>query len=133
MFAIKVTKYIFIDQFIAMDREDQFSPGALSALFQYYENLSEECEESIELDVIAICCEWTEYAAIQEAFEAYHQLDDIMDSEELEELEKEHDGNFSATEDEEYKAKWEANATEKLEEDTTVIVLDNGGCLVRNW
>lgn len=32
----------------------------------YYENLEESTGDRIELDVIAICCEWTEYENIEE-------------------------------------------------------------------
>ena len=38
-------------------RPDNFSPGALGELFEYYE----EFDPDFELDVIAICCDWTEY------------------------------------------------------------------------
>ena len=56
---IQVTEYSFIDAFTNL-RPDNFSYTSLKALFEYYE----ECEEStgipVELDVIAICCDWTE-------------------------------------------------------------------------
>lgn len=55
-------------------RETQFSPDALSALFDYYN----EFEEKIELDVIAICCEWTEYGSKDEALAEYG-FDDTYD------------------------------------------------------
>ena len=55
----------FVQAFRDVGREDQFSYDALKALFEYYD------EENIELDVIAICCEWSEYSEdeVQEQFE----------------------------------------------------------------
>lgn len=44
-----------------MGRKEQFSYSALRALFGWYSELSEQSEQGIELDVIAICCEWAEY------------------------------------------------------------------------
>jgi len=39
-----------------MDRSTQFSYEALNMLFNYFE----EFDENMELDVIAICCEYSE-------------------------------------------------------------------------
>ena len=47
-------------------RPNQFSYDALRALFDYYEELEESTGEQIKLDVIAICCDWTEYENIEE-------------------------------------------------------------------
>ena len=55
-----VTKTMFIDAFVRCGRKDQFSYDALCALFDYYEDLEEDTGEEIELDPIAICCEWSE-------------------------------------------------------------------------
>ena len=56
-------------------RPDQFSYQALNALYDYLEEI-----ENFTLDVIAICCEFTEYT-IDELKMAYldHALEDIMD------------------------------------------------------
>lgn len=133
MLVIKVTESMFVDQFEKNNRADQFSTEALHELFEYYEELSEECEEPIELDVLDTCCDWAEYDSIQEAYEDYYDLSDIMDEDDIAELNEDHDGSFSETEDDAYQTEWEAIATEKLAADTTVIVLNNGGCLVRSY
>jgi hypothetical protein len=52
-------------------RPNQFSRPALVALFDYLDNLETELGEETELDVIALCCDWTEYADAVEAAEAY--------------------------------------------------------------
>lgn len=61
----------FRNQFDKMGRGSQFSWEAMEALFDYYNDFDE-----FELDVIAICCEWTEYDSIEAALEEY-QLEDI--------------------------------------------------------
>lgn len=64
----------FRDAFNAI-RPGQFSYEALGALFDYYE----EADENMELDVIAICCDWTEYAE-DELIEAYADTDELADA-----------------------------------------------------
>ena len=46
----------FCDAFRAMGRSDQFSYEALELIFDYLE----ECDSEMELDVIAICCDYSE-------------------------------------------------------------------------
>lgn len=58
---IIVTEYTFIDSFRAHGRENQFSYPALRALFEYFEDFEENTGEELELDPIAICCEWQEF------------------------------------------------------------------------
>jgi len=49
----------FVDQFRAHDRYDQFGYDALRILFDYFEEYENSCDTEIELDVIAICCEYS--------------------------------------------------------------------------
>jgi hypothetical protein len=49
----------FVDAFRAYDRYDQFGYKALKVLFNYLEQLEEDCGEEIELDVIALCCDYS--------------------------------------------------------------------------
>lgn len=46
----------FHDAFIRMDRKENFSWEARELLFEYFEDI----DEDMELDVIAICCEYYE-------------------------------------------------------------------------
>lgn len=55
-----VTFSDFTDAFRNHNRQDQFSYAALRALFDWFEDYEEGCGEEIELDVIAICCDWGE-------------------------------------------------------------------------
>ena len=49
----------FVDQFRAHNRYDQFGYDALRVLFDYFEEYEESTGEQVELDVIAICCEYS--------------------------------------------------------------------------
>ena len=49
------------------DEHANWSRGAALALVDYYESIENECGESIELDHVAIRCDWTEYSSIEEA------------------------------------------------------------------
>ena len=62
-----VTNYDFHDAFRDAGREDQFTYEALDELFEYYEQLEQELGEQIELDPVAICCEWSEYESWEAA------------------------------------------------------------------
>lgn len=53
----------FRDAFRAYDRMEQFSYEGAKALFEYLEQYEEDTGEELELDVIALCCEYTEESA----------------------------------------------------------------------
>ena len=52
--------YDFRKAFENYDRLDNFSYDGLQALFDYFEEIEIDCDMEIELDVIAICCEYSE-------------------------------------------------------------------------
>jgi hypothetical protein len=58
-------------------RPDDFSNDALSGIYNYLSDLSEDIGEAMELDVIAICCDFTEYNSLEEVIENYSDLSDI--------------------------------------------------------
>ena len=66
-----VTRFQFVNSFRHAGRESQFSFNALRALFEYLEEYENSTGEEIELDPIAICCEWAEYPSALEAAKAY--------------------------------------------------------------
>ena len=76
-----VSLFDFQDAFSDMNRESNFSYEGKKALFEYLENYEEETGEEIELDVIALCCEFTEYKDFEHYQDAYSN-----DIETLEEL-----------------------------------------------
>ena len=55
-----VSNHDFVEAFRAYDRLDNFSFEALDLLFSYFEEYEESTGEEIELDVIAICCDFIE-------------------------------------------------------------------------
>ena len=52
----------FRDEFRACGRADQFSYEALGILFDYLEAYEMDTGEEIELDVVSLCCDYTEGA-----------------------------------------------------------------------
>jgi hypothetical protein len=51
----------FVEAFRAYDRFEQFGYVALSALWVYLGELEQDIGIELELDVIALCCDWTAY------------------------------------------------------------------------
>lgn len=50
----------FCDSFRICDRQDQFTYAGKRVLFDYLEQYEEDTGDSIELDVIALCCDYIE-------------------------------------------------------------------------
>ena len=61
-----VNEYTFTEAFRKI-RPENFSYSGLQALFEYFEQMEESDGVEIELDVIAICCEYSEYDSAAEA------------------------------------------------------------------
>ena len=59
-----VSEYDFKEAFIL--RKGNFSYEGLTALYEYLTNFEEETDKEIELDVIAICCDYSEYKDLKE-------------------------------------------------------------------
>ena len=74
-------KHSFIDAFMQSSRKDQFSYEALEAIFDYLEEYSDSTGEPVELDIIAICCDYAEQS-YKDIAEAYGIEIDEEDSEE---------------------------------------------------
>ena len=55
-----VSKYDFEQAFSDAGRENQFSYEARNLLFDWFEQYEDDCDTEVELDVIAICCEYDE-------------------------------------------------------------------------
>ena len=95
------------------ERPNQFSRAALLALFDYLEEVEREAATEMELDVVEICCDWTEYATAVEAAEAYGWEEPAQADDER------------------------ADRSEELAEawlmDQTVIVTFDGGVIVQNF
>ena len=57
---ISLSKSEFIHAFKSSSRKDQFSYEALEHIFDYLESYSEDTGENLELDIVGICCDWSE-------------------------------------------------------------------------
>ena len=73
-----VSREDFVRSFNEMGRESNFSPLGRRKLFDYLEQYEEDCGTEIELDVIAICCDYSE-----DAIEAVLKNYDLESIEEL--------------------------------------------------
>ena len=77
-----VTFCDFCDAFRNADRNENFSYEGKRALFDYLEEYEESSGDELELDVIAICCDYTE-ADWQEIADDYRiDLSDCDDDDE---------------------------------------------------
>jgi hypothetical protein len=103
----------FLDAFRQYGRADQFTRAGLIALFDYLEEYEKDAGEEIELDVIGLCCDWSEYPTALEAMRD-HCGGEAATDEELNATE-------DSTEDEKERA-----ALEWLNDQTTVIEFDGG-------
>ena len=79
-----ITLYDFRNDFQAI-RPGQFSYKGLAALFEYFEDLESQTGEEIELDVISICCEYTEYEDLESFWQDYDKdeyasIEDIQEA-----------------------------------------------------
>ena len=62
---VTITFQDFVDRFNKM-RPNNFSYEGLSRLWDYFEELEQDTGKDIELDVVAICCDFTEYESLKE-------------------------------------------------------------------
>lgn len=65
--------YDFKREFERYDRGDNFSDEAMEELFNYYDDWG----EPYELDVIEICCNWTEFENLEEYVSQYMNESDF--------------------------------------------------------
>ena len=115
---ITVDSFMFVEAFRRMGRENQFSREALEALFEYIENYEEDTGIRVELDVIGLCCEFTEYSTAVEAASDYGFTSELEAEE------------YNSPED--FEEAREDEAREWLEDRTTVISFD-GGLIIKNF
>ncbi len=77
-----INEYQFTEAFKRI-RPNNFSYEGLKALFEWFEELENDTGEEMELDVIAICCEFTEYENLKQYNDEYgnecEEIDEIAD------------------------------------------------------
>ena len=74
-----INQHAFTEAFHNAGRGEQFSYAGLIALFEYLEEYEEDTGEEMELDVIGLCCEFTEYASCIEAAKDHGEAFDDED------------------------------------------------------
>jgi hypothetical protein len=85
-----VSEHDFIEAFRKMGRESQFSYEGKKALFAALEELEQgdpmngRPSNEMELDVIALCCDFAEYACIEDFWKEYNK-DDYPDHDAIQE------------------------------------------------
>lgn len=77
-----VNFYAFLDAFRACGRDGQFSHWALETLFDHLEQYEDDCGVELELDVVAICCDFSEDSWKNIADDYCIDLDGCADDEE---------------------------------------------------
>ena len=100
-----ISQWDFVRAFTEMNRESNFSEEGRIALFE----LLEEVNPDSELDVIAICCDFTEYSNLNELKQEYsHSLEgeDLEDDDEV---------------------------LEFFRDETVVLELSNGGIIIQQF
>ncbi len=80
MLVKKVSLNDFLEEFKKYERDEQFSYEGKKALFNYLNELAENIGESIELDIIGLCCDFIEYSNLKEFNDDYQlDIDDVED------------------------------------------------------
>lgn len=108
----------FVDALTRTYDNSNFSYEAKIALFDYLEQLSDDIGEDIELDPVALCCEYAEYSDLDEAAREYFEYEGMTygdDGEELDSVEE-----------------VEEKAREFLNDRTQVIEFD-GGVIIQKF
>ena len=79
----RVTKSDFHDRFHNMGRGDQFSYEGKNALFDWLEEYEDSTGEQVELDIIALCCEYSEMDDLDDYNSQYEPVKSIEDIDDL--------------------------------------------------
>jgi len=85
-----VNKSQFIDNLLADDNASWTYEDA-GALYDYYEQYSDDTGEDVELDRVALRCEWTRADSIDEVIEDYDDIESLEDLQDNTQV-IEHDG-----------------------------------------
>jgi hypothetical protein len=101
----------FRNAFAFFGRNNQFSHNGFQALFNHFEEIEQGGGGEIELDVIGMCCEFTEFDTALEAALDFHGF---INDQELTEQEQ------------------ERQALQFLSDSTTIIPFD-GGIIIQNF
>lgn len=74
--------YDFHDAFRGSSYENNFTYEGRIALFNYLEELEFSTDNQTELDIVALCCDYSEYKNIEEVKGDYPDIEDLEDLQE---------------------------------------------------
>jgi len=116
-----VSESEFIQRFVLMNRENNFSYEGRRALFEYLESYEEDTGEEIDLDIIALCCEYSEFDDIEDYIKQYGT-----------DIEKK---DFEFYEDKEsIKEEYEKAVLEEIQDKTTLINIEGSeGFIIQQY
>lgn len=81
-----ITSASFVEAFRNYGRMDNFSREGLEILFKYFEQYEQDCGCEMELDVIGICCDFSE-SSIENIIQDYDidvsEVDDVDEEDKL--------------------------------------------------
>ena len=112
---INVDESRFVESFDKMGRAENFSIAARRTLFDWFEQMEEGMGESIQLDPIAICCDWSELDADELVKEYGH----LVDSDEYEDDDEQYDLILERVQDE-----TATLVVEHIGEEDTILVME---------
>jgi len=78
----------FCDRFRDMNRDNNFTYDGKKALFDYLESYEEDSDTQIELDVIALCCEYNEYSDLKDYLVNYNTDEESETYDNIEDFQK---------------------------------------------
>jgi hypothetical protein len=114
-----VTLERFCESFTSIP-SNNFSSEGMKALFSHLNDFEEQSGDEIELDPIALCCEYTEYDSAYDAMEQYQPEDMPVEGEDGDDLLEVQEKN-------------EKEALSWLQDRTTVIEVEGGKVIIQNF
>lgn len=106
-----VSQWDFVQAFDDYNRSNNFSVAGREALYDYLTEYEESTGEELELDPIAVCCDFSEYESASEAAHEYGDFNPEIDDDES---------------SEDFMERREEEALEWLQDRTIVIEFDGG-------
>lgn len=73
-----VNEYDFLNAFTSI-RPDNFSREALFAMYEAFEEYSDDSGIPFDLDVIGVCCEYSEFESLEELKASYTDIESLGD------------------------------------------------------
>jgi hypothetical protein len=118
----------FIHRFDEYNRSNNFTYEGRQALYNYLTDLEEDTGQEMELDIIALCCEFDEYENVKEFLNSYYGKDEY--SKRMEDLKDTFPDNYTEEDKEEDLKK---EVFEELQNKTTLIEVDDDAFIIQAY